>query len=379
MNDTQIFIVRFSAAREPTHEFHATVRAVESAETAVVGTASELAKSMLSALGVTGRGVAGDAAAPASPVRPSTPQPDARATLRRLAVASAVLILAATLWLPAAAPVPNGTAIAFVLLAATGLVSGFLSGLLGIGGALVVVPALYLLLPLLGVAADRVPHVAVGSSLLVMIPTALAATWAQHRRRGIDGRWLARLAPAMLGGAALGAVLAMQLRGPALSMLFALQSFYYGWGLMRTVPPAADGARVRILAVCARAPGWLAGPLIAAFCACAGMGAGSLSVPYMMTRGVTLLKASATSCALNLCLALGGAAALTVLSASAPSAALSFSWEAAAAIGASAVLSAKYGVALAHRLPVDLFRRLLGTVTLLGAVVLTARTVWICF
>ena len=110
------------------------------------------------------------------------------------------------------------------------------------------------------------------------------------------------------------------------------------------------------------------------------MGGGPLTVPYMMARQVALLRAAATSGALNLCIAVGGAVGLSALLGSGSASAMppSFSWLAAVVVGASAVLSVRHGVALAHRLPVDLFRKVLGGVTLLGATVLTLRTVWCC-
>src|SRR5688572_31618344 len=76
---------------------------------------------------------------------------------------------------PALPVVLPPAAIGYALLAACGLLAGFLSGLLGIGGSTLIVPAMVLLLPQLGVDAARVPHVAIGSSLLAMIPTATVA------------------------------------------------------------------------------------------------------------------------------------------------------------------------------------------------------------
>lgn len=377
MDKSHIFIVRISAARQPQHDCHATVRAVENAEETVVRTAGELSTSMLSAL-ISADSKPACATAPASAVAAPGFAPNPGFDRVQTGLAASFLLVAAVFWRVSPELASNNADVAGLLLAATGLLSGFLSGLLGIGGSLVVVPAMYLLLPLLGVPADQVPHVAVESALLAMIPTSLAATWAQHRRGGLETGWLAKLAPGMLAGAAIGAILSMQLRGPALSLLFATQSFYYGWLLMRRAPRLADGGGPRALEWCANAPNWLAGPVIAMFCACAGMGGGPLTVPYLLNRSVPLLRAAATSGALNLCIALGGAVGLSALLGSARPTPLSFSLLGAVVVGASAVLSARHGVALAHRLPIALFRKVLGMVTLLAAAVLTLRTVWVC-
>jgi len=259
----------------------------------------------------------------------------------------------------------------YALFAACGLLAGFLSGLLGIGGATLVVPAMYLLLPLVGVGAAQVPHVAIGSSLLAMIPTAALAALAQHRKGALDIGWLRRLGPGTAIGAALGALLALQLRGPLLALMYAAQAGSYGFGLLR--PRPAGGWRADIAAAWGRLSPRLASPVAAGFCACAGTGAGSMTVPYLLAHQVPLLRATATSSALNLALALAGAVAFVARPLAAGEGP-PVCWPAAALVAAGALLSVHGGVALAHRLPVARLRRVLGVVTLLGAAVLVVRT-----
>lgn len=104
--------------------------------------------------------------------------------------------------------------------AISGLMAGFLAGLLGIGGSLVVVPALYLLLPAFGVPAADVPHAAIATALAAMLPTALCGVWSKHRQGTLDHRSLMRLAPGTVLGAAAGALFALQLHGPILALAF---------------------------------------------------------------------------------------------------------------------------------------------------------------
>lgn len=298
----------------------------------------------------------------------STPCPWIR-TARVLAFGVVTAVLAAPAlpaWLTAWRHGPES---AYLLLAAAGLTTGFLSGLLGIGGALVIIPALHLLLPMLGVDAEQVSQVAVASSLAAMVPMALTAGWSQFRRGGLDATWLRRLAPGVALGAAAGAGAALQLNGPWLALLFSAQSLWYGCALMRGSPRALSG---RVVRAAYRCPSGLAGPLAAGLSSCAGMGASSLLVPYLTARGLSLHVASATSGALNLCVAASGT--LLFIAVPALGSGLSPCWPAALVLSAGAVLAVPVGVSLAHRLPTSVFGRLLGSINILGALVLLGRT-----
>jgi hypothetical protein len=101
------------------------------------------------------------------------------------------------------------------LLLAIGLVSGLLAGLLGIGGGLVIVPAMVLL-------AGFDQHIAQGTSLLVIIPAASAGSWTHYRHGRLDLRDAAALAAGGVVGALLGSVTALALDEGILRRLFAV-------------------------------------------------------------------------------------------------------------------------------------------------------------
>ena len=105
--------------------------------------------------------------------------------------------------------VPPGelAALAGALLAAR-FATGFLAGLLGIGGGGILVPVLYELFGALGVDESVRMHLAVGTSLAVIVPTSLRS-FAGHRARGaVDMEIVRSMALAVVAGVALGAVLA---------------------------------------------------------------------------------------------------------------------------------------------------------------------------
>ncbi|MGD2082436.1 MAG: TSUP family transporter, partial [Chromatiales bacterium] len=84
---------------------------------------------------------------------------------------------------------------------AVGALAGILAGLLGVGGGLIIVPALIWAFRAQGVDDAIVVHLAVGTSLATIVPTSLSAVYAHHRRGAVLWDLVARLAPGMVLGA----------------------------------------------------------------------------------------------------------------------------------------------------------------------------------
>ncbi len=108
---------------------------------------------------------------------------------------------------------------------ATGVVSGLAAGLLGIGGGAVIVPALSNALLLMGYDADLVQHVAVGTSLAIIIPTGIMSARAHHKRGALDMRILRLWAPFIVAGTLLGGLMAGWYSGDVLRVVFAVMAF----------------------------------------------------------------------------------------------------------------------------------------------------------
>jgi uncharacterized membrane protein YfcA len=113
-----------------------------------------------------------------------------------------------------------------VLLVVAGILVGILSSLFGVGGGVLMVPFLVL-------ALGRAQHVAEGTSLLVMVPTAALGVWA-HRRRGyVVFRQAVMLAIGGIAGASVGALLALQLPASTLRTLFGILLALTGMHVIR--------------------------------------------------------------------------------------------------------------------------------------------------
>ena len=107
-------------------------------------------------------------------------------------------------------------------MAATGLVSGTLAGLLGVGGGIVIVPLLFNVFPLFGIPEAVQMKLAVGTSLATIIPTSIVSA-RKHRATGaMDEALLRSIWLPMMLGVALGTALAVQLRGEGLTAVFAI-------------------------------------------------------------------------------------------------------------------------------------------------------------
>jgi uncharacterized membrane protein YfcA len=121
-------------------------------------------------------------------------------------------------------------------LVAIGLTAGFLAGVLGVGGGVVLVPAMVLLL-----AFDQ--HIAQGTSLLVVIPAALVGSWTNYRRGRFQLRDAGILAAGGIVGAGIGSFVALGFDDQLLRRLFALLLLVLGIRML--VPPGWIGRFLR--------------------------------------------------------------------------------------------------------------------------------------
>jgi uncharacterized protein len=252
-----------------------------------------------------------------------------------------------------------------LILLLVGAIGGVLAGLLGIGGGLVIVPALVWLLLARGVPPDEAVPVAVATSLATMLMTAASAVWFQHRRGALDWPAVGRLAPAVAVGAAVGAGLAVAIPGRMLALVFSVIAAIIGLRmLLATTTRVIDRPAFPRL-------WWLAAPLIGAISAMIGIGGGTFNVPYLARNGYTMVRAVAIASACGWPIAAGGALvfALTAVEATQLTWHVGHVWlPGMLLIGLAGMLTAPAGVALAHHLPAARLRRLFGLILLLVAV-----------
>lgn len=237
----------------------------------------------------------------------------------------------------------------------TGCLSGLLGGLFGLGGGIIIVPALIFVFTWQGVDAAVLTHLAVGSSLAAILVTAISSTRAHHAKGAVHWPVALALAPGLCLGVMLGAVLAASLSGAGLQLLFGVFAcaiaVQMGFGLQPAGKHGMPGKPVLAGA----------GGVIGAASAVFGIGGGSLTVPFLSWRGLRMQEAVATSAAGGVPIALVGAASYAVTGWQA-NALPAFStgylyWPAIVGIVATSALFATLGAKLAHRLPAALLKR----------------------
>jgi uncharacterized protein len=107
-----------------------------------------------------------------------------------------------------------------IILLATGLGIGFISGLLGIGGGIIMTPVQYWLYTAHGISGDIAIKLAFGTSLAVILPTAASGVWRHQKKHSIDWRAAALMGIFTATGSFIGASVAAHIPGTALKIAF---------------------------------------------------------------------------------------------------------------------------------------------------------------
>ncbi|MBX3609802.1 MAG: sulfite exporter TauE/SafE family protein [Hydrogenophaga sp.] len=241
-------------------------------------------------------------------------------------------------------------------LALLGLGTGFLAGLLGIGGGMLMVPFITFILSNRGVAGDLAVKMAIATSMATIIFTSISSVRAHHKRGAVRWDIVKRLAPGIVTGAAVASlgVFAL-LKGAWLALFFAAFVGFSATQMLLDKKPTAT----RTLPGTAGQFG--AGGVIGFLSGLVGAGGGFVSVPFMTWCNVPIHNAVATSAALGFPIALANAVGYVISGQSAqnlPDGAIGYIYLPALVVIASvSVLMAPVGVKAAHALPVKLLKR----------------------
>jgi uncharacterized membrane protein YfcA len=194
----------------------------------------------------------------------------------------------------------------FAGLLVLGGAAGFLAGLLGIGGGMLIVPFMTMILTARGFPLEHVVHAAIGTSLATILFTSVSSVRAHHRRGAVMWNVVRVLAPGILLGALVGAQIAGLMSTTALALFFAL---FVGFSATQMILDRKPRPNREL----PRAAGMFGvGAAIGAISSLVGAGGGFLSVPFMVWCNVRMHNAVATSAALGFPIAAAGAAGYVI-------------------------------------------------------------------
>jgi len=240
---------------------------------------------------------------------------------------------------------------------AIGAIVGFLAGLLGIGGGMVMVPMLVFVFAEQGFPTEHLLHLALATAMATIVFTSLSSVRAHHVRGSVDWRVAGAMAPGMLGGA-LGASLAAGLISTRpLAVIFTALVFYAATQTLVNVKPK----RTRELP----GPGgvFAAGAVIGGVSSLLAAGGAFLTIPFLTWCNVPLRRAIGTAAANGFPIAVAGSLGYILQGLRAenlPHGSLGYVYlPALVFVVGAGVLTAPVGARVAHSLPVGRLRVIL--------------------
>ena len=179
--------------------------------------------------------------------------------------------------------------------------AGFMAGLLGVGGGIVMVPALYYAFTVLDFDIVTRMHLSVGTSLAIIIPTSIISTMTHKEYDAVDFKMVRSFGVFILAGVIGGTFLAVNLKTPALVLFFSIFALMVGLFFIFLREKLVDNPKQIsnfIKNVSGILIGFISIPL--------GIGGGSLMVPFMRTFGYDIRKSIGTAAAVGFLIAVTG-------------------------------------------------------------------------
>lgn len=248
---------------------------------------------------------------------------------------------------------------------ALGAFAGLLAGLLGIGGGAVMVPILAMIFTAQDLPHEHVMHLALGTSMAVIIFTALSSIRAHHARGGVLWDVVRDITPGILIGTFLGSLLASRIPTRELSWFFAGLVCLIALQMALNLKPKAGRS------LPGRSGLVLTGSGIGLVSALAAIGGGAMTMPFLSFCNVRIQQAIGTSAAVGLPIALSGT--LGYLwngwhESGLPPGSLGYVYLPALLwVTMTSMLVAPLGARLAHRLPVATLKRLFALILIMLA------------
>lgn len=243
-----------------------------------------------------------------------------------------------------------------IALLVLGLGAGFIAGLLGVGGGLVLVPFMAYFMGVWGFPPEYLTHMAIATALSTITFTSLASMRSHYQHGAINGRLVWRLVPGMILGSWLGPLMSTYLNSRLMAFLFGLFAIFSATQTLLNKKPTSarqvpsTGALLAVTSA------------IGIVSSIVGAGGGAMTVPFLVWCNVAMRTAIATSSTMGFPIALSGSISyiyhgwnVTGL----PAGSLGYIYvPAVVVIVISSMLAAHFGAKAAHHLPVPILKRI---------------------
>jgi uncharacterized membrane protein YfcA len=187
-----------------------------------------------------------------------------------------------------------------------GLFVGFFAGLLGIGGGLMLVTLMVYLFTVQGFPADRLLHLALGTSITSIVFTSISSLRAHHQHGAVRWDIVRTATPGLVVGTLLGTLVADSLKSKYLAIFFVIFVYYSAVQMVANVKPKPARQLPGAGAMSAVAV------VVGAVSSLVGVGGGVLTIPLMSLHNVPMRQAIGTSAALGLPIAIAGTVGFVV-------------------------------------------------------------------
>ena len=193
------------------------------------------------------------------------------------------------------------------VLAIAAAVAGFMAGLLGVGGGIIMVPALYYAFSVLDFDIVTRMHLSVGTSLAIIIPTSIISTKTHMEYNAVDFKMVKTFGFLIVLGVLVGTFLAVNLKTSALVLFFAFFSCFVGLFFIFLREKLVESPK-KISNIIKNISGLLIGFISVPL----GIGGGSLMVPFMRTFGYDIRKSIGTAAAVGFLIAVTGTTTMII-------------------------------------------------------------------
>ena len=193
------------------------------------------------------------------------------------------------------------------VMAVSAVIVGFMAGLFGIGGGLIMVPVLFYLYSFVGIEQTFVMHLALGTSFSIIIPTSIISTMTHMKFKAVDFDIVKTFGVFVAVGVVCGTIFAVSLKTSSLVLFFSIMTMLFSLYFLTAKEKINSTPRkINLIyrVVCGFLSGFLSAPM--------GIGGGVINTPVLKMFGYSIKVAIGCSAAVGFVIAVIGAIGFAV-------------------------------------------------------------------